>query len=134
MTPTAASTSTCLDAFLRNVSGDHRVSPWADDAVLDAVVPGWRFALEGAHEVGQQFRVWFAHPGTLEEVRRLSTGSVEVVEFTVAWVEDGTPFAVRQVHVLDIDEQGRIARDHMWCGGRWPADLLAQMGASSHAH
>ena len=119
--------------FLANVQGDHDEQPWADDAVLDATVPNWRLSVSGANKIANQFRVWFADPGTLEEVRchQIETGAV--LEFTVNWIEDGIPHAARQVHVLDLDTEGRVTHDHMWCGGRWPAHLLAQMGAASHA-
>jgi hypothetical protein len=126
-------TATSISSFLDAVRGDHGSTPWAEDATLDAVVPGWRFSLRGADRLDAQFRTWFAHPGELEEVRRFRTDAGEVVEFTVAWIEDGVPFAARQVHVLDIDGDGRITRDNMWCGGRWPAELLAKMEAAGNA-
>jgi hypothetical protein len=37
--------------------------------------------------------------------------------------------------VLTIDptiEDGRIVADKVWCGGRWPAALLAEMEAAAH--
>jgi hypothetical protein len=39
-----------------------------------------------------------------------TTATGEVVEFTLSW-----------------------GRDHMWCGGRWPATLLAEMEAANNA-
>ena len=126
-------TTTAIDDFLATVCGDHRTQPWADDAVIDAVVPGWRFAITGAEAIGYQLREWFRDPGTLEELRRHQIPSGEIVEFTVSWVENGVPHAARQVHVLDLDAAGRIAHDGMWCGGRWPAQLLAKMEAARDA-
>jgi hypothetical protein len=126
-------TATSVNSFLDAVRGEHGSAPWSDDAMLDATVPGWRFSLRGATRLDEQFRSWFSHPGELEEVRRFPTESGEVIEFTVSWIEDGVPWAARQVHVLDIDDDGRITRDNMWCGGRWPAELLAKMGAKDHA-
>ena len=125
--------TTSIEAFLATIRGSHDVHPWSDAATLDAVVPGWRFTVEGADAVAAQFRGWFAQPGELEELRRQHTDTGEIVEFTVTWTENGVPYAARQVHVLDFDEQGRVAHDHMWCGGRWPADLLAKMGATRDA-
>ena len=55
-----------------------------------------------------------------------------MVEYTVVWVEDSVPHAGRHVHVLTVDDD-RITADHVWCGGRWPASLLAEMGASVEA-
>lgn len=126
-------TSVAIDLFLESVCGRHEASGWAPGAVLDAVVPGWRFTATGAAAVEAQFRGWFGDPGELEEVRRQVTATGEVVEFTLTWVENGVPHAARQVHVLELDGEGRIARDHMWCGGRWPATLLAEMEAAGNA-
>ena len=126
-------TTTAIDTFLANVTGAHDDHAWAADAALDAVVPGWRFSVTGAARVEAQFREWFRAPGTVEELRRHRTTTGEVVELTVTWEEDGVPHAARQVHVLDLDRHGRITSDRMWCGGRWPAHLLAEMEAARHA-
>jgi hypothetical protein len=124
--------TTPVDSFLSSICGEHGSPVWADDAVLDAVVPGWRFSVEGAEAIDRQFRSWFRDPGLLEELRRHQIASGEIVELTVTWVEDGVPHAARQVHVLDITD-GRITHDAMWCGGRWPAQLLAEMEAARNA-
>jgi hypothetical protein len=109
------------------------VSPDAydDEAVWDGVVPGWRFALSGAAAIAAEYARWFAHPAELHEVRRSATGDGEVVEYTMAWTEDGVPHAARHVHVLDVDPgTGRIVTEHVWCGGRWSAGILAEMEAA----
>ncbi|HEX4099534.1 MAG TPA: hypothetical protein VHY21_03195 [Pseudonocardiaceae bacterium] len=83
------------------------------DAHLDATVPNW----------------WFAHPGRFSELHRTPTADGEVVEYTLRWTEDGTPHAAHHVHVLTVDRaRDRIATDRVWCGGRWDAALLDQMG------
>lgn len=131
MTQTPATT---IDRFLAAVCGDHESGPiWADDAEVDAVVPGWRFTLAGPDQIGAQLRRWYRDPGELEEVRRHVVAGGEVIELTVTWVEGGVPHAARQVHVLELDADGRIHRDRMWCGGRWPAELLAKMEAAGNA-
>ena len=104
---------------------------WADGVVLDATVPNWRFTRVGAIEVGHEYARWFAHPGRLDGLRRLAFAGGEVVEYTVSWEEDGVPHAAHHVHVLEVAE-GRIVRDTVMCGGRWPASLLAEMEAASH--
>jgi hypothetical protein len=130
-TPTA---TRAIDLFLHAVRGDHDgPSAWAEGAVLDAVVPGWRFSVRGDEGIRRQFRAWFQDPGTFEELRRLPIATGEVVELTLTWVEKGIPHAARQVHVLELDLDGRIAHDNMWCGGRWSAALLAEMAAVSDA-
>jgi hypothetical protein len=128
-----STTTTAVEGFLAAICGDHSQQHWTDDAVLDAVVPGWRFAVRGADAIDRQLRSWFRDPGELEELRRHVTSTGEIVELTVTWVEGGVPHAARQVHVLDLDADGRITHDNMWCGGRWPAQLLAQMEAARDA-
>src|SRR5436190_10021086 len=124
---TITNAQNALDTFFANVRGDHGQQPWADDAVLDAVLPNWRLSVWGADRIASQFRAWFADPATLEEVHRHETESGAILEFTVNWVEDGVPHAARQIHVLELDAEGRVNHDRMWCGGRWPAQLLAQI-------
>lgn len=48
--------------------------------------------------------------------------------FTLTWTEHGGLHAAHQVHVLEVRD-GRITRQQVWCGGRWPAGLLAEMAA-----
>jgi hypothetical protein len=99
------------------------------DAHLDATVPNWRFAVDGATAIGTEYGRWFAHPGRFSELRRTPTADGEVVEYTLRWTEDGTPHAAHHVHVLTVDRaRDRIATDRVWCGGRWDAALLDQMG------
>jgi hypothetical protein len=104
---------------------------YAADAVFDATVPGWRFALRGSQPIGYQYAEWFAWTGTFEELDRHPTPTGEVVEYTLAWEENGVPHAAHHVHVLTIDaDADRITSDHFFCGGRWPAPLLAKMEAA----
>ncbi len=131
---TTVTSSPAIDHFLARIRGEHDgPSPWARGAVLDAVVPGWRFSVCGDEAIRRQIRAWFRDPGTLEELRRHSIAAGEVIELSVSWVEDGVPHAARQIHVLELDPDGHIARHDMWCGGRWPATLLAEMEAGSDA-
>ncbi|MGD9528106.1 hypothetical protein [Pseudonocardia sp.] len=125
--PTAPLTST-VDRFLDAVAaGAVTADLYADDVVLDAVVPDWRFAVAGPAAVAAEYARWFADPARIEELRRLRTATGEVVEYTLCWTEQGVPHAARHVHVLDLGADGRIVADHVWCGGRWPAALLAEM-------
>ena len=99
----------------------------APDAWLDATVPNWRLTERGRDRVIARLAEFYAHPGQFEQVDHWAIPGGEVVEVTLAWTEDGVPHLVHQCHRLDLDDQGRIAGDTMWCGGRWPADLMAQM-------
>ena len=98
----------------------------SDDVVLDATVPNWRFTVRGADAVGAELGRWYADPGTFEELTRTPVAGGELVTFTLHWRENGVPHAVHQAHVVAVSE-GRIVQDQAWCGGRWPAALLAEM-------
>lgn len=101
-------------------------SVYTDNVQLDATVPGWRFHREGAAEVREALRDWYADPGAFEEIHRTALPDGELLTFTLTWTEDGVRHAAHQAHVLGI-EGDRIASHEVWCGGRWPADLLAEM-------
>ena len=102
---------------------------FADNAVLDATVPNWRFTVRGGPQVRAQLASWFASPGRFEELRRTPLPDGELVEFVLDWEERGIPHACHQAHVLKVAD-GRIAEDVVFCGGRWPASLLAEMEAA----
>jgi hypothetical protein len=131
--PTA--TSALVDRFLSAVE---RGEPsrlealYAPTATLDATVPGWRFEVSGPAAIVAQYAGWFTHPGRLEELRRRATADGEVVTYVLGWEEGGVPHAAHHCHVLTVDD-GRIVHEQVWCGGRWPAALLAEMEAARHA-
>lgn len=106
---------------------------FAPDAVLDATVPGWRFAARGADAVARQYSGWFAAEGDFEELERLPVEGGEVVTYLLAWIEGGIPHAAHHCHVLRLADDGRIAADRFFCGGRWDAGRLAEMAAASDA-
>jgi hypothetical protein len=105
---------------------------FADDAVLDATVPNWRFSVRGGEAVRDQLSGWYHDPGRFEELRRTPLPGGELVEFTLTWQENGVPHAGHQAHVLQV-AGGRITTDTVFCGGRWPASLLAEMAEAEHA-
>jgi hypothetical protein len=130
---TQTSTTTATDRLLLAVTntGTSVEDVYAADAVFDATVPGWRFTVRTASAIGYQYAEWFRAEATFEELERHVTPTGEVVEYTIAWEEDGVPHAAHHVHVLTIDaDTDLVAADHMWCGGRWPAPVLAQMEAA----
>ena len=92
---------------------------YADDAVLDATVPGWRFAQHGPAAVTAQLSSWYADPAGFDELSRSPLpGGGELVRFLLSWLEDGETMAAHQVHVIEL-EGGRISHQHVFCGGRW---------------
>ena len=60
----------------------------------------------------------------------LDDGSAEVVEYTLSWTEDGVPHAAHHMHLLRVRDD-RIVADTVFCGGRWPAALLAEMESAN---
>jgi hypothetical protein len=98
----------------------------ADNARLDATVPGWRFTLGSGEAIRAQFARWFADTGHFDELERTPLPGGELVRFLLCWTEKGVPHAAHQTHILGL-ESGRIVSDTMFCGGRWDAGLLAKM-------
>jgi hypothetical protein len=99
---------------------------WAPDAVLDATVPGWRFAVRGADAIQAEYGKWFRDPAGFEQLERTPLPDGELVEYVLAWEENGVPHAAHHLHRLRVRD-GRIIADTVFCGGRWPASLLAEM-------
>lgn len=103
---------------------------FSDDAVLDATVPNWRFTARGSTAVHAELSKWFADPGSFEDLRRAPLPDGELVEFTLTWSEGGVTHMCHQAHILNIRD-GQIASDTAWCGGRWPAQLIAEMAEAA---
>jgi hypothetical protein len=97
---------------------------------LDATVPNWRFTVVGDQAVRAELARWYADAGSFEELQRTPVPSGELVRFTLRWDEGGVPHAAHQVHIVEVAD-GLVARDQVWCGGRWPASLLAEMAAAA---
>jgi hypothetical protein len=102
----------------------------SDDVTLDATVPNWRYSVHGEEAVRAELSRWYADAGTFEELRRAPLAAGELIEFTLHWEEGGVPHAVHQAHIVELTD-GRITRDQVWCGGRWPATLLAEMAEAA---
>jgi hypothetical protein len=124
-----------VDRLLEAATAGHGVPAdlFTPDAVLDATVPGWRFAVSGADAVARQYSGWFREEAVIEELERLLVEGGEVVTYLLAWVERGVPHAAHHCHVLRVAADGRIAADRFFCGGRWDAGRLAEMAAASDA-
>jgi hypothetical protein len=120
-------TASVVDQLLAGIeAGSLPPGIFADDAVLDATVPNWRFSVHGGMAVRDELGRWYADPGRFEHLQRSPLPTGELVEFTLAWEEDGVAHACHQAHILRLID-GRVAADTAFCGGRWPASLLAQM-------
>ncbi len=119
-----------VDRLLAGIeAGSIPAGIFANDAVLDATVPNWRFSVNGGEAVRHELGRWYADPGRFEAVRRNPLPEGELVEFTLSWQENGVAHACHQAHILRLVE-GQVAADTAFCGGRWPAPLLAEMKAA----
>ena len=116
-----------LDAILR--ADMESFAAWAPGVHLDATVPGWRLEANGIAAVRAEYSRWFADLGRFEELRRMTTATGEVIDYTLTWTEHGVPHAAHHMHILEIDD-GLIVSDTVMCGGRWSADRLAEIEAA----
>jgi hypothetical protein len=131
-TEEATLTSTPVDKFLHAIENAAicDCDVWSADATLDATVPNWRMRLAGADAIRAEYARWFADPAHFEQLRRFPvTGVGELIEYTLCWQENGVPHAGHHMHLLTVRD-GRIVNDTVFCGGRWPAGLLAEMEAA----
>ena len=122
---------TAVDRFLAAVEQGtmEECDAFDANAIVDATVPNWRMTVRGDVAIRGEFGRWYDSPGRFEEVSRTPTPFGELVTFTRSWEEDGVPHAVHQAHLLSLAD-GRIVGDQVWCGGRWPAELQAEMAAA----
>src|SRR6202023_1266560 len=92
------------------------VGVFAADAVLDATVPNWRFTVSGSANIEAELARWFADPGRFEELTVTQLPDGALLEFVLAWEEDGEPHMAHQAHRLRLRD-GLISSDTAWCGG-----------------
>lgn len=124
---------TSIDMFLEAVTTATipGCTAWSEDAVVDATVPNWRMRLRGDDRIRAEFAKWYADPGEFEELSRTKIApDTELVRFLLTWKEHGVPHAAHQAHVIRLSGD-RIADHVVYCGGRWPAGLLAQMAEAT---
>jgi hypothetical protein len=126
-------TTTAVDQFLAAIAAARMAdcAALAPEVTLDATVPNWRFSVHGDDAVKEELGRWYGDAGAFEELKRTALPGGELVEFTLRWEEAGVPHAAHQVHILQV-RNDRITADQVWCGGRWPASLLAEMAASAN--
>jgi len=97
---------------------------------LDATVPNWRYSTCGATAVQAELSRWYADPGTFGDVRRTALPDGALVEFSLTWHERGVTHMCHQAHILRLGH-GLVAIDTVFCGGSWPAPLIAEMTAAA---
>lgn len=102
---------------------------FAEEATLDSTVPNWRSVAHGRPAVLAELASLYRHAGTFDTLERKSLPDGELVVFLLTWEENGIPQAVHQAHILTV-QGDRIDKGVIFCGGRWSAALLAEMGAA----
>jgi hypothetical protein len=132
-TPTVTTNS--LERLYEAAEHGRRIATtvFMDDVVFDATVPMWRYRTHGAVATTNELGRWYADEGRFEEFERIDVPGGALVEFTLTWEERGVPHACHQSHRLEFAADGRIRRLTAFCGGRWPASLLAEMAAAEQA-
>jgi len=118
---------------------------FAADAVLDATVPNWRYETSGGAAISRELSTWYRDPATIDKVVRRPIPGGVAIELDFSWEDGGVPHASHQLHLLtfnssdnssgdgsgDSSGDGRAIVAHTaFCGGRWSADLLAEMEAA----
>ncbi len=132
-TTTPRTDPAAVTSFLDAVAAGRGVPDelYAPDVTLDATVPNWRYTLHGREAVAAEYGRWFRDPASFEELARSPLPDGEVVTYLMSWTEHGVPHAAHHCHLIRLDDAGLISSDTVFCGGRWPAQLLAEMAAAS---
>lgn len=99
---------------------------WADDAVLDATVPNWRYHRRGATAIRELYSEWYSAPGEFLELTRDPVTDGEVVRYLISSTHEGVPYVAHHVHRITVRE-GRISSDVVFCGGRWSEERQDEM-------
>ena len=122
-----------VDRFIQAIktAGFADVDVFADEAASDTTPPNWRLQVQGAAALRAQYAKWFDHPAEIVEFRRTPLPDGELLEYTRAWTQDGTPHRGHHIHRLTVDGD-KIVEDAHWCGGRWPEPLLKEIADAGH--
>jgi len=120
-----------IGAFLTAVQAAaiHETDVYAEDAVLDATVPNWRFRAVGPEAIKAEYARWFTEPVTFAALERIPVPDGEFVIYEHEWLQHGVRHRGHHAHRLVVRD-GRIASDTVWCGGKWPEPLLNEMAAA----
>ena len=115
---------------------DGFVALLADDVVLDATVPEWRYQLEGP-AVAEELRSWTAgHPWQVTEHRFSPTPDGGVLELQLhgdcPGDGDHTPHEEmsRQAAVFTLRD-GLVVEFRLYCAGEWNEEVIARIAADA---
>lgn len=84
-------TSDPIGDFLNAVEAAaiHDTDVYAEDAVLDATVPNWRFRAVGPEAIKAEYGQWFSEPATFAALERIPVPDGDLVIYEHEWVQDG---------------------------------------------
>lgn len=106
---------------------------YAEDAILDANVPDWRFQLKGAREIAAKVAEpdWWPRASSPVVERTTVAGDTIVFELCTTFPRDGGTWLSRNAHILALDADGRIARHTMYCTGDWSPEQIVRQAAEA---
>lgn len=101
------------------------------EALLDAHVPNWRFQVQGRDAVAAR-TAGLPRPGRFASFEVEPTASEDVlVQFEWRQHREDGETVTRELHVLRLDPDGRIAEQVLFCAGVWEPELQARMVAEA---
>ncbi len=123
---------------LRTGGWDGMAECLAPDVVYDASVPGWRYQLQGAARVMEEYRdEWTGqHTWAVIELHVAPTADGAVVDFELRGPcpgddqHAGHEEAVRVANIFVIDD-GRIAEHRFYCCGQWDQETIRRIEAEA---
>lgn len=102
------------------------------EALLDANVPNWRFQVQGRHAVAETTGTGLPGTGRFTSFDAETTTSGDLlVQFEWRQDEEQGDHLSREVHILRLDDTGRITEQVVFCAGVWDPKLQAQMAVEA---
>jgi hypothetical protein len=97
----------------------------ADDVLLDANVPHWRFQTAGRDALVDGLRTSeFGPDYRITEHRGRLTADGAVIELECHLTVDGEDRLAREAHLLRCDHAGQVAEVTVFCTGIWSAETI----------
>lgn len=113
---------------LRALDMEGLAALYRPDALLDVSVPQWRYQLQGAAAIAEQWREELAPAagsGWVASLRETPTADGVAVEVEVHFTLDGEERMWREVHLVHTD--GEAITEHVsYCTGIWDAATIAR--------
>lgn len=101
------------------------------EALLDAHVPNWRLQVQGREAVATHTS-GLPGPGSFASFDTEATASGDVLmQFEWRQREANGGAVIRELHLLRLTDDGRIAEQILFCAGVWDPDLQLRMAAEA---